>query len=63
VASFTVTYDPDDPLRPDRTVVVAEMGDGSQTVAACQDETLARHALGDSLIGQTVHLEGAMFTP
>jgi acetyl-CoA C-acetyltransferase len=63
VASFTVTYDPDDPLRPDRTVVVAEMGDGSQTVAACEDETLARHALGDSLIGQTVHLEGAMFTP
>jgi acetyl-CoA C-acetyltransferase len=63
VASFTVTYDPDDPLRPVRTVVVADRGDGSRTAAACEDETLARHALGTSLIGETVHVAGAAFTP
>jgi acetyl-CoA C-acetyltransferase len=63
VASFTVTHDNDEPLRPNRTVVVAALGDGSQTAAACEDEALARHALETSLIGQTVHLEGATFTP
>jgi acetyl-CoA C-acetyltransferase len=62
VASFTVTYDADDPLRPTRTVIVADLGDGSRTAAACEDEALARHALGASLIGQAVHIEGATFT-
>jgi acetyl-CoA C-acetyltransferase len=63
VVSFTVTYDPGEPLRPVRTVVVADRGDGSRTAAACEDESLARHALGTSLIGHTVHVAGATFTP
>jgi acetyl-CoA C-acetyltransferase len=63
VASFTVTYDADQPRLPVRTVVVGVLGDGSQTAAACEDETLARHALVSSLIGHTVHVEGAAFTP
>jgi acetyl-CoA C-acetyltransferase len=63
VASFTVTYDSDDPLRPVRTVIVADLGDGSRTAAACEDETLARHALETSLIGRTVQIAGATFTP
>jgi acetyl-CoA C-acetyltransferase len=63
VVSFTVTYDPDDPLRPVRTVIVADRGDGSRTAAACEDESLARHALGTSIIGHTVHVAGATFTP
>jgi acetyl-CoA C-acetyltransferase len=63
VASVTVTYDPADPLRPTRTVVVADLGDGSRTAAACEDETLARQALGASMIGHVVHIDGATFTP
>jgi acetyl-CoA C-acetyltransferase len=65
VASFTVTYDSGgpDPLRPTRTVIVADLGDGSRTAAACEDETVARHALALSLIGQTVRIDGATFTP
>jgi len=62
VVSFTVTCDPDDSLRPTRTVIVADLGDGSRTAAACEDETLARQALGASLIGQAVHIAGATFT-
>jgi acetyl-CoA C-acetyltransferase len=63
VVSFTVTYHPDEVLRPVRTAVVAELGDGSRTAAACEDEAVARHALSSSLIGQTVHVTGTTFTP
>ncbi len=53
----------DDPLRPTRTVIVADLGDGCRTAAACEDESVARHALNESLIGQTVHIDGTTFRP
>jgi acetyl-CoA C-acetyltransferase len=62
VASFTVTYDADDPLRPVRTAVVADLGDGTRTAATCDDATIALSALSESLIGQTVHVERTTFS-
>ncbi len=64
VVSFTVTYDEGGPdrLRPVRTAIVADLDDGRRTAAACENETLARHAIAESLIGQRVHIEGATFT-
>ncbi|MGP0031693.1 MAG: acetyl-CoA acetyltransferase [Acidimicrobiales bacterium] len=68
VASYTVTYETGadgagDPPRPRRTVIVADLGDGRRTAAACEDESLARRALSESLIGRPVHIDGATFTP
>lgn len=63
VASFTVTYDPDDPLQPTRTAIVADLGDGSRTAATCEDAVIARLAITGGLIGQTVQIESTTFTP
>jgi acetyl-CoA C-acetyltransferase len=62
VASFTVTFDPVDRLRPVRTAIVADLGDGTRTAATCEDATIAQHALTESLIGRTVHVERVAFS-
>lgn len=62
VVSATVTYGPDDPFDPVRTAVVVELADGSRAAAACEDPSVARHAWTESLIGHTVHVDGATFT-
>jgi hypothetical protein len=62
VVSFTVTFDSVDRLRPVRTAIVADLGDGSRTAATCEDASIAQHALTESLIGQTVHIERVAFT-
>jgi acetyl-CoA C-acetyltransferase len=61
VVSFTVTYGPDDPLQPTRTAIVADRADGGRTAATCEDEAIARLALAEGLIGQSVHLEDTTF--
>jgi acetyl-CoA C-acetyltransferase len=63
VASFTVTYDADDPLRPARTAIVADLPDGTRTAATCDDAAIALSALSESLIGQTVQIERTTFAP
>jgi acetyl-CoA C-acetyltransferase len=62
VASFTVTYDAADPLRPARTAIVADLPDGTRTAATCDDAAIALSALSESLIGQTVHVESTTFS-
>jgi hypothetical protein len=61
VASFTVTFDGEDPLRPARTAIIADLGDGIRTAATCEDASIAQHALTESPIGQTVHIEHTTF--
>jgi hypothetical protein len=63
VASFTVTYDAADPLQPVRTAIVADLPDGTRTAATCEDAAIARAALTESLIGQTVQIEHTTFSP
>jgi acetyl-CoA C-acetyltransferase len=60
VASFTVTYDAADPVR---TAIVADLADGTRVAATCEDASVARHALTESLIGKTVHIESTTFSP
>jgi acetyl-CoA C-acetyltransferase len=62
VVSFTVTYGAEDPLAPTRTAIVADLADGSRVAATCDDASIARHALTESPIGQTVHCAGTTFT-
>lgn len=62
VASFTVTYDAADPLRPARTAIVADLPDGTRTAATCDDAAIALSALSESLIGQTVHIVRTSFS-
>jgi acetyl-CoA C-acetyltransferase len=62
VASFTVTYDAGDPLRPIRTAIVADMADGKRTAATCENEPIARLAVAEGLIGQSVHIEKTTFS-
>jgi len=62
VASFTVTYDADDPLRPARTAIVADLGDGTRTAATCDDAAIALSVLSEGLIGQTVQIESTTFS-
>ena len=62
VASFTVTYDAADPLRPARTAIVADLPDGTRTAATCDDAAIALSALSESLIGQTVHVARTSFS-
>jgi acetyl-CoA C-acetyltransferase len=62
VASFTVTYDAGDPLRPVRTAIVADLPDGTRTAATCDDAAIALSAVSESLIGQTVHIAGTSFS-
>jgi acetyl-CoA C-acetyltransferase len=62
VASYTVTYDADDPPAPTRTAIVADLADGTRTAATCEDAAIARAALAEGLIGQTVHIERTAFT-
>jgi acetyl-CoA C-acetyltransferase len=63
VASFTVTYDGGDPPQADRTAIVADLPDGTRTAATCEDAGIARAALSEGLIGQTVHIAGTTFSP
>jgi len=63
VVADTVTYDPDEPLRPNRVVVVADRADGQRVAATCEDASIARRALAESLIGRTVHVSHTTFTP
>jgi acetyl-CoA C-acetyltransferase len=62
VASFTVTYDAADPLRPTRTAIVADLADGERTAATCENEPIARLALTEGLIGRSVHIEKTTFS-
>jgi acetyl-CoA C-acetyltransferase len=62
VASFTVTYDAGDPLRPVRTAIVADLPDGTRTAATCDDAAIAQSSLSESLIGQTVQIERTTFS-
>jgi acetyl-CoA C-acetyltransferase len=62
VASFTVTYDAADPLRPARTAIVADLPDGTRTAATCDDAAIALSAVSESLIGQAVHIAGTSFS-
>jgi acetyl-CoA C-acetyltransferase len=62
VASFTVTYDAGDPLRPVRTAIVADLPDGTRTAATCDDAAIAQSTLSESLIGQTVQIERTTFS-
>jgi len=62
VASFTVTYDATEPLRPTRTAIVADLPDGTRTAATCEDAAIAHSALSESLIGQTVQIESTTFS-
>jgi len=62
VASFTVTYDADDPLRPARTAIVADLPDGTRTAATCDAAGIALSAASEGLIGQTVHIAGTSFS-
>ena len=62
MASFTVTFSADDPLRPVRTAIVADLPDGTRTPATCDDAAIALSALSESLIGQAVHIAGTSFS-
>jgi acetyl-CoA C-acetyltransferase len=62
VASFTVTYDPANPLHPTRTAIVADLADGRRTAATCENEPIARLALTQGLIGQPVHIAQTTFS-
>jgi acetyl-CoA C-acetyltransferase len=62
VASFTVTYDDADPLRPARTAIVADLPDGTRTAATCDDAAIALSSVTESLIGQTVHIVRTSFS-
>jgi acetyl-CoA C-acetyltransferase len=63
VVSFTVTYDTSKPPQPARTVIVADLAEGCRTAATCEDAAIARAALTEGLIGQTVHVEHTTFSP
>ena len=62
VASYTVTFDPDEPLVPARVAVVADLADGSRTAATCQDRSTAQEALRHGLIGAGIHVAHSTFT-
>jgi acetyl-CoA C-acetyltransferase len=62
VASYTVTFDPDDPLRANRVAIVADLADGSRSAATCEDAAIAHRTLTESLIGQSVSVAGTTFT-
>jgi hypothetical protein len=57
-----VTYDGADPLEPVRTAIVADLPDGTRTAATCEDADIARAAVSQGLIGQTVHIAGTTFS-
>jgi acetyl-CoA C-acetyltransferase len=63
VVSATVTYGTEQPLDPVRTAVVVDLADGSRTAAAYDDPRTARQTLAEGLIGHTVDVNGASFTP
>ena len=62
VASFTVTYDPIEPLRPARTAIVADLAGGKRMAATCENEAIARLALAEGLIGRSIHVEKTTFS-
>jgi acetyl-CoA C-acetyltransferase len=61
VASFTVTYAPEDPMRPLRSAIVADLANGERTAATCEDEVTARLAISEGLIGRRVHIKSTTF--
>lgn len=63
VASFTVTYGGESGLEPVRTVVVADLPDGSRTVATSDEAATARRAVAEGLTGHTVSVTGTAFSP
>ncbi len=62
VASYTVTFDPTDPLRASRVAIVADLADGSRAAATCEDAAFAQRSLTESLIGQSVNVTRTTFT-
>jgi acetyl-CoA C-acetyltransferase len=63
VASFTATYGGESGLEPVRTVVVADLPDGSRTAATSDDAATARQAVAEGLTGHTVSVKGTTFSP
>jgi acetyl-CoA C-acetyltransferase len=63
VVSYTVTFDADEPMRPNRTAIVADLADGSRVAATCDDAEVAGRALTESLVGHPVHVDCTTFTP
>jgi acetyl-CoA C-acetyltransferase len=61
VVSFTVTYDGEDGLEPERTAIVADLPDGVRTAATCEDAETARLALAEGLVGRTVEVKDTTF--
>ncbi len=62
VASYTVTFDPGDPLRASRVAIVADLADGRRAAATCEDAAFAQRSLTESLIGQSVNVTRTTFT-
>ncbi len=62
VASFTVTYDGEAGLEPERTAIVADLPDGVRTAATCEDAQTARLALTEGLIGRVVEVKDTTFS-
>jgi acetyl-CoA C-acetyltransferase len=62
VASFTVTYGGDEGFDPARTVIVADLPDGTRTAATCEDPETAGLAVAEGLIGRTVSVQGTTFS-
>ena len=62
VASFTVTYGGEGGFDPVRTVVVADLGDGTRTAATCEDAATARLALHEGLIGRAISVKDTTFS-
>jgi acetyl-CoA C-acetyltransferase len=63
VSSFTATYGGESGFEPVRTVVVADLPDGSRTAATSDDAATARHAVTEGLAGHTVSVKGTTFSP
>jgi acetyl-CoA C-acetyltransferase len=63
VVSYTVTFDADEPLRPNRTAIVADLADGLRVAATCEDADVAGKALTESLVGHSVHVDHTTFMP
>jgi len=60
IATYTVHYDG---TAPARVTVVGDTPDGRRVVASCADPELAARATTEELIGTTVRIDGAAFTP
>ena len=63
VTSFTATYGGQSGLEPVRTVVVADLPDGSRTAATSDDAATARHTVAEGLTGHVISVKGTTFSP